>query len=313
MKFCDITSDNNRIREADAVVVNWNPGTVLPSPENRQKNQVWVFAQQNPFINFGNFTYSSELVSMNNMFNLSMGFWETSDINFPTGSLLFSHNYLSDDTKIEQGHRVPKLAVYCKSSNNESKSVPNLLVEALSTHLHIDEIKYCPDTVKRYSDPDAFYRQISKTYKFYLLFDDNQCNYYVPKTFFMLLKHGIVPVVLSANDYDFPPNVFINAMSFKSIRDLADFLILLDKNQRLYSNYFLWKRLHEVKVPSHQGLCDLCLKLTDGVKISSRRTKNDDPIDRILNRVPFCRKLQISDEEALIKDLQHIVSNKEDF
>lgn len=88
------------------------------------------------------------------------------------------------------------------------------------------------------------------------------------------MARRIVPVVYGAADYArlAPPHSFINAMDFSSPRQLADYLLELDRNDTLYGEYFWWKDHYTVESGlgqmSRHGFCDLCAKLhqDDNVK-----------------------------------------------
>ncbi|KAL5960721.1 4-galactosyl-N-acetylglucosaminide 3-alpha-L-fucosyltransferase FUT6 [Taenia solium] len=55
----------------------------------------------------------------------------------------------------------------------------------------------------------------------------------------------MIPIVLGAfkEDYEstLPPHSYINVDDYKSIRELADYLLYLDKNHTAYAAYFAWK------------------------------------------------------------------------
>ncbi len=68
--------------------------------------------------------------------------------------------------------------------------------------------------------------------------------------FFYMLHRPIIPIVYEVHDhYDkiAPPHSFINAAKFENMKQLADYLILLDNNDTLYNEYFWWKPHFEVK------------------------------------------------------------------
>ncbi|KAH9278309.1 Alpha-(1,3)-fucosyltransferase 6 [Echinococcus granulosus] len=55
----------------------------------------------------------------------------------------------------------------------------------------------------------------------------------------------MIPIVLGAfkDDYEssLPPHSYINVDDYKSIHDLANYLLYLDKNDTAYAAYFAWK------------------------------------------------------------------------
>jgi hypothetical protein len=55
-----------------------------------------------------------------------------------------------------------------------------------------------------------------------------------------------------------PPYSYINARDFDSPQKLADYILLLNKTDNLYANYFKWKKYFDVVSVDNYGLCDLC-------------------------------------------------------
>jgi len=83
------------------------------------------------------------------------------------------------------------------------------------------------------------------------------------------MRFPIVLVVLDAHSNHAraaPPHSYINALDFPSISALADYLIKLDKNDKLYNEYFWWKKHFTVKNSLLSGIfynnfCSLCAAL----------------------------------------------------
>jgi len=59
------------------------------------------------------------------------------------------------------------------------------------------------------------------------------------------LKYGMVPVVHgpSRETYErlLPPHSFIHVGDFPTLKDLAEYILHLDKNEEEYRKYFRWK------------------------------------------------------------------------
>ena len=62
---------------------------------------------------------------------------------------------------------------------------------------------------------------------------------------FVVSSVNVLPVVMGARREDYeamaPPHSFIHVEDFKSARDLAAYLHLLDLDDNLYNKYFQWK------------------------------------------------------------------------
>ncbi|VDK26782.1 unnamed protein product [Taenia asiatica] len=71
----------------------------------------------------------------------------------------------------------------------------------------------------------------------------------------------MIPIVLGAfkDDYEslLPPHSYINVDNYKSIRQLTDYLLYLDKNDTAYAAYFAWKEHGRFCAPERLD-CRLC-------------------------------------------------------
>ena len=125
----------------------------------------------------------------------------------------------------------------------------------------------CPRNKEHWlSDPDCYVHLAAK-YKFYLSFENSICIDYVTEKFFSILHYDMVPVVMGGANYTAiaPPHSFIDALEFEGPKELADYLNLLDQDDRLYREYFEWKQEFIVESGVDQmarhAFCDLCEKL----------------------------------------------------
>ncbi len=53
-----------------------------------------------------------------------------------------------------------------------------------------------------------------------------------------MMHHPIIPIVVDVHGHHkkiAPPHSYINAADFNDVKELADYLILLDKNETLYN------------------------------------------------------------------------------
>ena len=106
-------------------------------------------------------------------------------------------------------------------------------------------------------------------HKFYLAFENSLCVDYITEKYWKnSLERGLVPIVLGGAPYSpeqVIPGSFINAADFDSVKDLADYLKYLDKNDKAYNQYFRWKTKYKV-VKYEFWLCQLCKALHDPTK-----------------------------------------------
>jgi len=123
----------------------------------------------------------------------------------------------------------------------------------------------CPRNMHWISNPEC-YDYLEKQYKFYLSFENSLCDDYVSEKFFNVLAHDIVPVVYGGANYSklAPPHSYIEAMQYTP-KQLALYLKQIDKDDRLYNEFFWWKEHYEVETGIEQmvrnAFCDLCRML----------------------------------------------------
>nr|XP_054757306.1 4-galactosyl-N-acetylglucosaminide 3-alpha-L-fucosyltransferase 9-like [Lytechinus pictus] len=101
------------------------------------------------------------------------------------------------------------------------------------------------------------------SYKFFLAIPNSECRDYITEKFWMIsLLYGAVPLVLGAPKKDYeqvaPPNSFVHIGDFEDVKDLAEFLLKVDRDETLYRKFHDWRRRGEVvnTYPLRPG--DLC-------------------------------------------------------
>ena len=144
------------------------------------------------------------------------------------------------------------------------------LVRKLQAHIDIDIFGKCGSSKCSKTECNEMY---NTTYKFYLAFENSMCPDYVTEKLFKVLDYNIIPVVLNgANMADFlPPKSYIDANSFKSVKELADYLNFLSNNTEEYMKYFWWKK-HYKPHRTRVDLCKICEKINDEQILSQGKT-----------------------------------------
>ena len=121
-----------------------------------------------------------------------------------------------------------------------------------------------------------------KPYKFYLAFENANCQDYITEKFFAALKtQDVIPIALggaSQDDYKIaaPPMSYIHVDEYSSIAELAKRLEFLSKNETAYKQYFWWTTHYRVtSLWDHyvSAQCDFCEKMNrvmrEGAKFPS--------------------------------------------
>lgn len=110
----------------------------------------------------------------------------------------------------------------------------------------------------------ALLPKISHCY-FYLAFENTLSKDYITEKLWRnAYRGGAVPVVLgpSVDDYRSvaPPHSFIHVDEFASVKDLAEYLQQLSKDEKRYGEYFSWRHRWDVKLYTdwRERLCKIC-------------------------------------------------------
>ncbi|KAK8773194.1 hypothetical protein V5799_012273, partial [Amblyomma americanum] len=138
-----------------------------------------------------------------------------------------------------------KMVVWPVSNCNTSGKREHFVHE-LRKHIYVDVYGKCGD--RNCSRSRACYLSFAKSYYFYLSFENCICKDYVTEKLFNVLQYDIVPVVLGGANYTraAPPGSFIDALSFKSPKDLALHLKNVASNFTLYRSFFKWKAAQQL-------------------------------------------------------------------
>ena len=108
-------------------------------------------------------------------------------------------------------------------------------------------------------------------YKFYVSFENTVQEGYVSEKLFVPMLFGAVPLYLGAPNV--PPvtlkKSFIHVFDFRSVSELADYLVYLDSNDTAFEEYFEWHR------DSYRAFTDEFLKWSvKQVALQSAETNN---------------------------------------
>ncbi|XP_069479917.1 3-galactosyl-N-acetylglucosaminide 4-alpha-L-fucosyltransferase FUT3-like isoform X2 [Ambystoma mexicanum] len=234
---CFFTSDRRFYRNADAVI--FHHADLMNRPNDlphwpQPLNQRWIW------FNLESPVHISYLDRLDNMMNLTMTYRRDSDIFTPYGWALLS--------KEPQNFNIPaksRLVAWATSNWN-----PNLrrvhYYEELKKHLQVDV--FGPGNLQLGRDEQT---AVLSQYKFYLAFENSETRDYITeKLWNNALLSRTVPVVLGPTRENYerflPAEAFIHVDDFPSAKELAEFLLALDKDDERYQKYFTWRSHYEV-------------------------------------------------------------------
>lgn len=259
---CRITYNKQALGVSDVVIFH---GKDLPSPEHmmeiipqKHEKQRWVFKMhENPHNTDNQSSYDG-------FFNWTMTYRRDSDIFMPynfystlpdntgIGNFEENRNYAQGKTKL-----VAWMVSHCGTKRDE-------FVRKLQKYINIDVYGKCSKEFgqERTCKPRSTEcSDLLKQYKFYLSFENGFCEDYITEKYWSTpFENDMIPVVLGGANYDpmvAVPGSYINVLDFKSIKNLADYLEFLDKNDTEYNRYFEWKKNYKIGNPEC-WTCNIC-------------------------------------------------------
>ena len=300
---CQITFDRRLRNFSDAVLVH-NAGTYDPkfdieeAKRNRPTAQRWVFySKESPVV-------AGVGTRADGVYNWTATYRRDSDFFVPYGSYApleiqtkpaagdVTHEQVplnkrtktaeefaeQADENVNYAKGKDKMATFGNSKHCNQKGARFSFVSALMKHIDISLYGNCATMFesnntwqcpRRNGQIDNDCAEELQRHKFYLAFENSLCVDYITEKYWRnSLERGLVPVVLGGAQYDpelVIPGSFINVADFNSVKDLADYLKYLDKNDTAYNQYFQWKTKYKV-VKYNFWLCQLCKALHDPTK-----------------------------------------------
>jgi Glycosyltransferase family 10 (fucosyltransferase) C-term/Fucosyltransferase, N-terminal len=235
---CVFTTDRLKFSQAAAVVFHIPSLTKLRKVRKRP-GQLWVAWSMESEVNYPKL---ADPAFMRN-FDLTMTYRTSADI--------WCH-YVPSESSFERALAAPLPAKDASApavmfqSSNIDRSGRNQFARELMSQIAVDSygrfLNNRPIVVE--DRGRATKLATIASYKFCLSFENSIADDYVTEKFFDPLLAGTLPVYRGAGNVDmFAPgdNAFIDASKFAGPRELAEFLIELDRDEDAYRQYFRWR------------------------------------------------------------------------
>ncbi|CAH1790908.1 unnamed protein product [Owenia fusiformis] len=309
---CVVTENRSLLNFSSAVIISSN--TIMKQylqkrtfsgllPNSRENDQIWIFASLEAPPSLQMWQTVDEKNEITKLFNWTMGYHRNSDIWNPYGYYNGSHiKYKETIIDIKQWSIQPDTnfaenktkLVFSAISNCITSSRREVYIHDLQHYTSVDIYGRCGDLFceQNTSCEDEFY----KPYKFYLAFENSICEDYVTeKLWRALVKWNVVPIVLGGADYEtlLPPNSYIDIADFSSTSYLARFLKMLNENDNLYNQYFMWKFIPEHRDlntksewPLETTFCQICNKL-NSAPMSNEYFMS---LEQVYDKKRYCKK-----------------------
>ncbi|KAK9883179.1 hypothetical protein WA026_001375 [Henosepilachna vigintioctopunctata] len=292
VKNCAFSFNDKDLKKADMVVSHLHRMKGVQDLPSTRGNlgQIWAFlTDESPFNTF--LASKVKLSDFNGKFNWSMSYRMDSDVPVPYGrTRKFSPHIFPQEEKVPK--RRDKL-VAILGSNCGGRNHRWNYVKKLNMSIEVDVFggcgnkTACPGHFK--SDCPAI-----NSYLFYLSFENSNCNEYITEKVFWNAYHkNSIPIIMGYDKKTYekllPPRSFLHVDDFASPKDLADFIISLNKTDE-YKSYFRWKTSYEIlnehgyfKTRSYH-FCRIC----EALNFNEKKVKQYNDIETFWSQSKDC-------------------------
>ncbi|XP_057303503.1 alpha-(1,3)-fucosyltransferase C-like [Hydractinia symbiolongicarpus] len=268
--FCTDQRDFIPIEEFDAIVFYSRAISKADVPAVRKPHQRYILWEVEPVTYLMGFNPSQ----WQNFFNWTHTYRRDSDLWEPWGVLNQAKPYPKPvDTLIEERKADTSLAATKKKSiawfvsNCNAHSGRDRYAKELQKYIPVDIYGGCGPLRCDRSQTGKCWENVERDYYFYFSAENSLCKDYITEKFLNALKKNIVPIVFGGgqgtNDYYFAPKKsFINTYDYKSPKELAEYLLKLQKDHAEYVSYFWWKPYYNIWLGRwKKAHCEICDKL----------------------------------------------------
>ncbi|KAK6174556.1 hypothetical protein SNE40_017807 [Patella caerulea] len=256
-------------------------------------NQIWVFYEMDPPTSTKAKTWRR--AAWRKKFNRTISYRLDSDVHTPYGTFEKRPKPPMKNFAAIMDQKTQLAAIILSNCGVPSKRME--YVKLLQNYIPVDVYGRCGDktcSMVAKSDRNCF-DLVEQNYKFYLSFESAFCKDYVSETFYRSEALDVVTVVRGGADYSrlSPEKNYIDANDFKSVKELASYLLYLDKNETAYREMLERKWDYNVtRIDSHnlteKHICEMCLKadfwsknvkMYDGIAFWYELDKCHEPTD----------------------------------
>lgn len=240
-----LVTENTTLRDrADALLFHGPRDSTMSvvTASQKQQNEVYIMISHEPPIMYQDSLMNDVLLSH---FDLMMNYESSSDIYHPFASREW---FEPKSTRSFQEKNETEADLCWVGSNCRAWNGREWYLEELFGLIPTDSLGSCLPSIPWHHRPPRSVNitDIISKYKFYIVFENANCNGYISEKLGNALMAGTVPVVWSEDgvpNYEelLPRNSFINAADFQSAAELAAYLKKVGSDEDLYAQYFQYK------------------------------------------------------------------------
>lgn len=261
---CVLTVNKSLLATADAVLAH---GVNMPRSDfpRASPDQIWIFFGWEPPFHYDQVYRQKNWLGR---FNWTMTYRFDSDITWPYGYLLEDPTqegrHLDHENLLDIAHNKSGSVVWfvsnCNSHNRRGK-----YVEELQKYIHVDIYGRCGPKKCGRTWHDCI--DLLSSYRFYLSFENSLCKDYITEKLFKVYSGTAIPVVRGGADYEalLPKGTYIDADSFKSPKELAEYLLHLETHSAEYLEILerksKYRNMRYDEMGPYRWPCILCAKL----------------------------------------------------
>ncbi|XP_060598772.1 alpha-(1,3)-fucosyltransferase C-like [Ruditapes philippinarum] len=262
-KNCILTDFVKNISEMSAIVFNAQDNLPFKGEylkQIRKESQIWIIYRAEPIAAVRTRWFREK--EWKNTMNWTMGYRLDSDIFLPHQLLVTRKTQIKRDY-VSVYNRKTKMAAWivshCHADSLRDEYVRALIKEGIE----VDIYGKCSKNRTRVRGR-TLYERIDKYYKFYLSFENNFCLDYVSEKFFNYISLDTILIVRGGLNYSkhFDKNAFIDASSFSSVKSLANYMLSVSNDVKLFTKFLQAKDKYIVNgTPGYSravSTCRLC-------------------------------------------------------